>query len=441
MNRRLVLNLAAFSAVAVLVIGYGAVNLFGNPFHQPVVLVTRMPETAGLRKGFSVTQDGVVVGTVSSVELADQGVDIAMELDEGVQVPGDVEARIVRASAIGEQRIDLSPTAGGTAPPLPDGSRVPAAADAVPPNVEEVITQVQELLEALPTDDLNTVISESAAALQGRADDVHSLVRSTEIITSELLRRGDDLRTLLDTAPDVLDDLSDSGADIRRAVANTRAVAGILAARRTDIVDLLGEGADLAEVADPLVRDTRADLDCLVGSLADVTSGLQGQALADLDAALALNQDFFGAVEDVAVKGPTKDLGHGGGARDDQTWLRLQLLVPPPGPPALPYDPKRGTPTTRLGPACASSFDGGADAPSQEDPAPLEAGGTAVDATGRPVAVDGEQAAAPAGVPGQERTRSTANPPLIPIVALGVGGLLLLWLVGPHARRPRRTRP
>lgn len=439
MTKRLTLNLITFFTISVLVIGYGFVNLFGNPFREPVTLVTRMPETAGLRRGFSVTLDGVVVGTVDQVELAEDGVDITIALDEGEEVPGDAEARIVRASAIGEQRIDLSPTEGGKAPPYQDGARVPAAEDAVPPNVEEVITTVQELLQALPTEDLNTVISESATALRGRADDIHSLVRSTEIISTELLRREDDLQALLDSAPPVLDDLTESGESIRQAVENTRLVTEILAERRTDIVDLLRDGTALAELADPILDDTRANLDCLVGSLGTLATSLDGQPLEDLDRGLELADSFFGIIDDIAVPGHVEDVGHGGGTRDDQTWLRTQLLLPSPGPPAVAYDPKTATPTTRLGGACESSLGGGADAPSQDDPAPIEAGGQVVDAEGQPV--DGEMAAGEAtgsGGGGQEPVSRPSNPPLIPIVALGVGGAVLLWIAGPRARRPRR---
>lgn len=440
MNRRLTINLITFFTIAALVIGYGFLNLFGNPFREPVTLVTRMPETAGLRPGFSVTLDGVVVGTVDDVELAEDGVDITIALDEGQQVPGDAEARIVRASAIGEQRIDLTPTEGGEAPPYPDGSRVPAAEDAVPPNVEEVITTVQDLLRALPTDDLNTVISESATALRGRAGDIHSLIRSTEIITTELLRRDDDLRALFENAPPALDGLTEAGDDIRAAVENTRLVTAILADRRTDIVELLRNGTTLSELADPILTDTRADLDCLIGSLGTLVTTLDGKPLADLDRGLQLSETFFGVIDDVAVKGHTEDVGHGGGTRDDQTWLRTRLLLPPPGPPALAYDPKVGTPTTRLGKPCDSPFAGGTGAPSQEDPAPVAAGGRIVDAQGQPV--DGQlAAAAPPGAGQQDPVSRTSNPPLIPIVALGVGGAVLLWIAGPRARRPRRNRP
>lgn len=438
MTRRLTINLITFFAISALVIGYGFLNLFGNPFREPVTLVTRMPETAGLRPGFSVTLDGVVVGTVDRVELAEDGVDITIELDEGATVPGDAEARIVRASAIGEQRIDLSPTEGGEAPPYPDGSRVPAAEDAVPPNVEEVITTVQELLAALPTEDLNTVIGESATALRGRAGDIHSLIRSTEIITTELLRRDDDLRALFESAPPVLDDLTAAGSDIRAAVENTRLVTAILANRRTDIVELLRNGTTLSELADPLLLESRADLDCLIGSLGTLVTTLDGKPLQDLDRGLQLADTFFGVIDDVAVPGETKDLGYGGGARDDQTWLRTRLLLPPPGPPAVAYDPKVSTPTTRLGEPCTSPFEGGTGAPSQEDPAPVAAGGRIVDADGQPV--DGQLAAGPQpGVGEQEPVANPSNPPLIPIVALGVGGAVLLWIVGPRARRPRRT--
>ncbi len=440
MTKRLTINLITFFAISTLVIGYGFLNLFGNPFREPVTLVTRMPETAGLRPGFSVTLDGVVVGTVDDVELVEGGVDITIALDDGQEVPGDAEARIVRASAIGEQRIDLTPTAGGVAPPYPDGSRVPAAEDAVPPNVEEVITTVQGLLRAIPTEDLNTVISEGATALRGRADDIHSLIRSTEIITTELLRRDEDLRALFESAPPVLDDLTESGDEIRAAVENTRLVTAILANRRTDIVELLRNGTALAELADPVLTESRADLHCLVGSLGTLVTALDGQPLADLDRGLQLSETFFGVIDDVAVPGHTDDLGHGGGAREDQTWLRTRLLLPPPGPPAIAYDPKVGTPTTRLGAACDSPLAGGTGAPTQDDPAPVAAGGRIVDADGQPV--DGQLAAGPApgAAPGEQEPASrTSNPPLIPIVALGVGGAVLLWIAGPRARRPRRN--
>ena len=159
----------------------------------------------GLRTDFSASFNGVIVGVVKHIRLDGNGVKVTVALDHGVQIPGDVEARVIRASPVGEQRIDFVPTKGGTAPPLEDGAMVPAAPNAEPPVVADVVDTVVRLLEAIPADDLNTFVHETATALRGRSDDIRTLIDASDVFSQEFLAHEQGFRQLLASAPPVLD--------------------------------------------------------------------------------------------------------------------------------------------------------------------------------------------------------------------------------------------
>jgi phospholipid/cholesterol/gamma-HCH transport system substrate-binding protein len=153
-TKRIIANLVVFFAVSAALVVYGAVTLFGNPLEHRRTIVTDLPDAGGLRTGFSASHDGVVIGTVSKIELRKGGVRVTVELDPGATVPRGVEAKVVRASAVGEQRLDLVSTDSTPGPTLPDGAKVPAARkDALPPDVADVLQTTNALFDALPADD------------------------------------------------------------------------------------------------------------------------------------------------------------------------------------------------------------------------------------------------------------------------------------------------
>ncbi|MBI2710627.1 MAG: MCE family protein [Actinobacteria bacterium] len=423
-TRRVAINLVVFGLVAALLVSYGVFSLFGNPFANRERITTTFANAGGLRTGFSVSLDGVVVGKVSGVDLTDKGAKVSMELDPGIQVPGDVQSRIVRASAIGEQRVELTPARGGRAQPLRDGAVVPAAPDATPPDVEQVITIVNDLFRAVPTDRLNTVVHELATGLRGRAEDLRTIIRSLTTFNETIVRYEPGIRRLLTDSPPVLDALSAKGDALRASLRNTRVLMGILAADKEVLVALFRDGADAAQVTDGVLRDNRANLACLVASFANLNQYLDsGSRLADLDRGLALNRVFFGAVERLGVYGRAKDIGMGGKNRDDQVWLRVRTLIPPPGPSAIAYPRPRPTPATRPGGACRTKYSGGVGPVTQAEPSPLQAGGRLEPASARR----------------QVGGRAPSNQSPLPLAALGALALIAVLGIAPRARYTRRT--
>ncbi len=445
-DRRIIANLVVLLAIAVALEGYGVVTLFGSPFDERRTLVADLPDAGGLRTGFSVSHDGVVVGTVSKIDLLPGEVRVTAELDPGVTVPEGVTASVVRASAVGEQRLDLTSVDGGSQEALADGAEVPVGEDPIPPDVADVLETATGLIEVIPTDDLNTVIHEAAVGIDGRADELRSITASLTTVSDDVVELDPELRRLLDNGPVVLDDLSELSPELHRALDNTEQLTRILADRDDDLVALLGRASDLSEVGDRVVLDNRSNLTCLVRDLRDITGTLQGDTLANLDRGLATNNQFFGLIDTLAVRGPVRDVGYGPG-KDDQLWLRTRLLVPPQTPSASAYVPPRGPRPVVTGEACTTRYGDGAAA--TPDPGP----NVVPDNDRDPTLAAPSPAAAPPSAPpidvggvlgllniGQASPPEAANPVSVPLLILGVGILLALLSVIPTARTRRRPR-
>lgn len=437
-DRRIIANLTVFFALSILLIGYGIVTLFGSPFDEQRTLVADLPDAGGLRPGFSASHDGVVVGTVSDVALRSGKVRVTVELDKGVTIPQGVEARVVRASAVGEQRLDLGSVVGGSQEALADGATVKVGEDPIPPDVADVLETTVGLVDALPADDLNTLIHEAALGVEGRADELRSITRSLTTISDDVVEGDEELRRLLDNGPPVLDDFSELSPEVHDALADTEVLTQILVDRKDDLVTLLRSGADLSEVADGVLLENRANLTCLLDDLRDISGEVQGETLADLDTALRTNTQFFGLVDKIAGRGESVDVGYGPG-RPDQLWLRTSLLLPPQTPAASNYVPPRSPLPTITGEACTSEYGAGAAAP--ESPAP--------DVAARPDTADTLAAGSGATPPGllqslapvgQASEPEPTKQDLVPLVTLGVGLLLALATLLPAARTRRSTR-
>lgn len=357
-SRRVIANLIAFGVMAAALIGYGAFTLLGNPFRDPRQVRTTFDDASGLLPGFSASLDGVVVGTVDSVELDGDGVQVTVDLDPGVTIPSDVEARVIRASAVGEQRVEFTPVDGGTGDPVPDGGEVPAAENATPPEISEVLDTANDLITALPTEDLNTLVHEAVVAIRGREDELAGFAGDIDTFNREFLAHEDSFRDLLRTSPRLLNALTEVSPEFRDALASTAVFTGTLAERREDLTALMQNGAELGEVGTPFLEATMPNLGCLFSDAADLNAFLgEPSVLRNLQLGLDLNTAFFGPIDALAVEGRAIGFPQFGSVdRNDQLWLRVQTLLPPGQPGASRYLPMRPTPNTMPGAGCRNEF-------------------------------------------------------------------------------------
>jgi phospholipid/cholesterol/gamma-HCH transport system substrate-binding protein len=419
-SRRVLLNLAAFLAVSLGLTAYGVFTLLRNPFATRTTVKTVLPDTAGLIKGLTATSNGVTVGTVNSVKLNsdNRSVTVAISLDPGKSLPGDVAASVVRANPLGEQSVDFSPQHGGTAPPVPNGATVPVAAVGTPPNVGDILNIADNLFNAIPKQDLTTVVHELAVTLAGRGQDLRSISQTNLAFSQEFLNYQAQFQALLANSPPILNAVANDGPQLQQAIANTVVLSGVLAAHRYDTVHLFANGIRLGQTLGGLIANNEPNLACLLHDFGRITANTAEPAnLTNLDTALATNQEFFGPVDALSPLGTTKGL-YPGDPNHPQNWLRTYLILPPAQPPAVSYNPHHELPPIKPGAGCDTEFGAGPGPASQ--PGFQPSGGSKV--------------IPPPASESQVRGSDTGNPNAIPAaytrparpVAASPGGLAIL---------------
>lgn len=455
-TRRIAINLAAFLIVAVLLVLYGVIDLFGNPLDHHRTASATFPSAGGLHPHFQVSLNGVPVGEVTAIRLDKGAVKVSMSFDKGTDIPADVHARIIRSSPVGEQRIDLVSAGGTAAGRLGDGAVIPRTDQApVPPDVGEVLTTVTNLLHQIPTAPLNNLIHEASVGLAGRASDLKTIVSSLTTLSRAYLRHQDTFRQLLATSPTLLNGLADVGNDLQSGLDRTRALTGLLRDRRFDMVKLMRDLSSLGTVGNDFVMANRTNLTCMLSDVGDIAEFMQGANLDNFSKGLSLNQLFFGAIDKIAPVGFAKDLGLGAPTRYNQGWLRVHLLLPPAQPSALRYQVPFTTPPTKPGAGCRNVYGSGAApvtqganyrplyggkvvAPSAADaeaPKPAHAG-PADAATATPARLG---STATAGSRTTHAAPATSDSGTALLVVVGIVALGLLLVAVPYARY--RWRP
>ncbi len=361
-SRRVLINLVAFLTVSLGLTAYGVFTLLRNPFATRTTVKTVLPDTAGLIKGLTATSNGVTVGTVNSVKLNpdNRSVTVAVSLDPGKTLPGDVAASVVRANPLGEQSVDFVPQHGGVAPPLANGATVPVAAVGTPPNVGDILNIADNLFNAIPKQDLTTVVHELAVTLAGRGQDLRSIAQTNLAFSQEFLNYQTQFQALLANSPPILNAVGNDGPQLQQAIANTVVLSGVLAAHRYDTVHLFANGIRLGQTLGGLIANNEPNLACLLHDFGRITANTaEPTNLSNLDTALATNTEFFGPVDAIAPLGTTKGL-YPGDPSHPQNWLRTYLILPPAQPPAISYNPHHEVPPIKPGPGCDTEFGAGA---------------------------------------------------------------------------------
>ena len=163
LTRQILIQMAIFAliattALAIMVFGYMRLPALMGVGEYRVTL--ELPETGGLYTRSNVTYRGVEVGIVDSVKLTDTGVAAVLSLKSDTKIPADVDAQVHSVSSVGEQYVQLIPRSG-TGPMLKDGDVIPRDRATVPTDINTVLDMTNRGLEAIPRDNLRTVVDEA----------------------------------------------------------------------------------------------------------------------------------------------------------------------------------------------------------------------------------------------------------------------------------------
>jgi phospholipid/cholesterol/gamma-HCH transport system substrate-binding protein len=273
LHRRVKIQLAIFTVIAVIAMALMSLHFMKLPakwFGVGRYTVTmELPQTGGLYSSSNVTYRGVEVGRVESVRLTDTGVEAVLSLKSGIDIPSDLIAQVHSQSAIGEQYVELRPR-NGTSPPFKNGDVIPLADTTVPPDINSVLAAVNTGLQAVPQDNLKTVIDESYTAVGGLGPELTRIVKGSTDLSIEARKNLDPLIALIDQSQPVLNSQTNTSDSIQAWASHLATVTTELQTHDQGVAGLIANGGPAADEARALLERLQPTLPILLANLATV---------------------------------------------------------------------------------------------------------------------------------------------------------------------------
>jgi phospholipid/cholesterol/gamma-HCH transport system substrate-binding protein len=231
-------------------------------------VTVELPRAAGLYPRANVTYRGTEVGRVESVNLTDTGVAAVLKLKSDIPIPADLDAEVHSQSAIGEQYVALLPH--GAAPPLKNGDVIPLSKASVPPDINALIDSASRGLQAIPRDNLKTVIDESYTAVGGLGPELSRLVNGSTQLAIDARKNLDSLTTLIDQSQPVLDSQTDSSDAVSAWASNLANITSQLKREDTALAGFIDKGGETADQARQLIERLEPTLPVVLANLVSV---------------------------------------------------------------------------------------------------------------------------------------------------------------------------
>jgi phospholipid/cholesterol/gamma-HCH transport system substrate-binding protein len=272
LNKRIRVQLAVFVAVAIVA---GAVMVFGY-IRVPAMfgvgqytVTVGLPRAAGLYPSGNVTYRGTEVGRITDVHLTDTGAAAVLSLHSDIAIPSDLDVEVHSVSSIGEQYVALSPR-NATSAPLKNGDVIPADRTSVPPDINSLVEAANHGLQAIPRDNLKTVVDESFTAIGGLGPELSRFVQGSTSLAIDAHTNLDALTSLVDQSAPVLDTQADTADAINAWAAHLATVTGELGDHNAAVASVLTKGGPAAAQARELFERLQPTVPILLANLVNV---------------------------------------------------------------------------------------------------------------------------------------------------------------------------
>lgn len=182
-------------------------------------LTAEIEQAPNLFSGGRVMVRGVEVGKITDVEPHPGAVHVTLEIREDVKIPADATLSVIPVTVISDRYVQFFPAYDG-GPVMEPGTHIEVARTTIPAELDDVLTQLQGLLEALEPKDENR---------RG------SLARLIDSLDKVFANRSEELAGVLDNGATVLENLADSEADLTGLIQNLDRAFFALANRASEI--------------------------------------------------------------------------------------------------------------------------------------------------------------------------------------------------------------
>ncbi len=267
------------------------VENLGAVFQPRYRVLATFPHAAGLKKGDTVAVNGLSVGEIERIDLIEEGVRVAMQVESRATIREDATAKIAWSGLLGNRYVDIEP-GSPDAPKIASGAEIESGPsielEAILRKVDEAAGEVQTFLAET---DVGGQLGEMTDRITAIADDI----RNEKGTIGKLV--GSD--ELYEKALAMVDDLQSSADRVERLVSENEE-------RMDNILKSLDEALPQAEEALTSVKN--------LAKQAEEGEGLLGALLTDKK----MREDFQNGLDRLSasldrIENFTKDLEEGKG--------------------------------------------------------------------------------------------------------------------------------
>jgi phospholipid/cholesterol/gamma-HCH transport system substrate-binding protein len=277
----LVVSLVGVAFVGVRYVGIGD-RMLGNHY----TVYADLNAAGGIYPNAPVTYHGVPIGRIDAVRLHGNLVRVGMRLDRSVRVPRNLTAVVAQRSAVGEQYLDLRPSAD-TGPYLRDGDVIPVNHTAIPLPIETLLTNLDTLVGSIDTHDLGVLINQLGVAFETNENALQQILDASSTLLATANQYLPQTQTLINDSNTVLSTQIDSSKAIRQWAAALAQLTGVVRGADPDLRRLLNAGPPAATQLIGLLRDLDPSIGALLGNLITV-NGIAARRLPGIEQILVV---------------------------------------------------------------------------------------------------------------------------------------------------------
>ncbi|MDI9896862.1 MlaD family protein [Rhodococcus sp. IEGM 1381] len=242
-------------------------------------------DTGGLAVGGDVEVAGIVVGTVSAIQIDADTVIITFTIDGDVELRQDARLSIPTQTVLGTKNLRIEP---GTGEHLSPGARIALDNTTSPYQLTDALGDLTDDVTELDTDGLTEAMRVSTDVLEQTPADLAAAVDGVGRLSQTIASRDKSLRSLLATAEQVTGVLATRSEQIDTLIVDADTILGELNRRRAVVDRLFDSVTALAQNLSGLVAENEGQLGSTLTSLNSVLDVLEenraniGQAIENL---------------------------------------------------------------------------------------------------------------------------------------------------------------
>jgi phospholipid/cholesterol/gamma-HCH transport system substrate-binding protein len=234
--------------VAVLIVGFGRLSSDESGYQGEFL------QAAQIRPGDQVTVAGISVGDVKGVELAGDRVIVKFNVSNDVHLGRDTRAAIKLTTLLGSRYLELSPAGAGEV----DHRTIALANTSVPYDLQATLADATTTFEQVDADRVAESLTTLSHALDGVPQALPQALDNVDSVAAIVSTRRDQIGSLLRSVDKITTMIRDQKANLGSLVIQGRDLLGEIVSRRAAVQRMFDSATALVNAIKTIVDDQPA---------------------------------------------------------------------------------------------------------------------------------------------------------------------------------------